>query len=104
VSHGEQVGLGAAFASFLRGDEDVAIELATFLRRHGLPVIPDEMGLRDDQFAEAVLFAPRTRPGRYTILEHLDLGAEAVADAVRAYVSTVGAEPTASVARRANRE
>jgi glycerol-1-phosphate dehydrogenase [NAD(P)+] len=103
VSHGEQVGLGAAFATYLRGDEDVAIELATFLRHHGLPVIPDEMGLRDDQFAEAVLFAPRTRPGRYTILEHLDLDADAVADAVRDYVSSVGAEPTASVARRANR-
>ncbi len=89
VSHGEQVGLGAAFASFLRGSEDVAVELATFLRRHGLPVLPSDIGLDVDQFTEAALFAPRTRPGRYTILEHLDLGTEEMTKAVEGYIATV---------------
>ena len=74
VSHGEQVGLGAAFATFLRGDEDAARRLGTFLRRHGLPVVPADIGLDVEQFTRAVLVAPTTRPGRYTILEHLDLG------------------------------
>lgn len=91
ASHGEQVGLGAAYASFLRGREDVAVELAGFLRRHGLPVLPDDLGLDLDQFAEAALFAPNTRPGRYTILEHLDLGPEAMREAVEGYVAIVGA-------------
>ncbi len=89
MSHGEQVGLGAAFATFLRGDRELAVELSTFLRRHGLPTTPGDMGLDLDQFTEAVLFAPRTRPGRYTILEHLDLGAAQVTAALRDYLSTV---------------
>jgi glycerol-1-phosphate dehydrogenase [NAD(P)+] len=29
------------------------------------------VGLEADQFVEVVEFAPRTRPDRYTILEHL---------------------------------
>ena len=74
VSHGEQVGLGAAFATFLRGDEDAARRLGAFLRRHGLPVVPADIGLDVEQFTRAVLVAPTTRPGRYTILEHLELG------------------------------
>jgi glycerol-1-phosphate dehydrogenase [NAD(P)+] len=91
VSHGEQVGLGAAFATFLRGEEEGARRLAAFLRRHGLPVLPADIGLDVEQFTQAVLVAPSTRPGRYTILEHLDLGPAEVRDAVRAYISAVGA-------------
>ncbi len=32
-----------------------------------------EIGLTPEQFAQAVTYAPRTRPDRYTILEHLEL-------------------------------
>lgn len=102
TSHGEQVGLGATFASFLRGDEHAAVELARFLRRHGLPVVPEDMGLDTHQFTEAVLFAPRTRPGRYTILEHLDLGADEMAAAVRRYIATVGGERAATAPHAAD--
>ena len=90
VSHGEQVGLGAVFATFLRGRADLAVELATFLRRHRLPVLPADLGLDVDQFSDAVRFAPQTRPGRYTILEHLNLGAKDTTQAVQAYITTVG--------------
>jgi glycerol-1-phosphate dehydrogenase [NAD(P)+] len=91
ASHGEQVGLGAAFASFLRGDRGLSLQLAAFLRRHGLPVVPGDIGLDGESFTQAVLVAPTTRPGRYTILEHLDLGAAEVREAVDAYVATVEA-------------
>ena len=91
VSHGEQVGLGATFATYLRGDPERAVELATFLRRHGLPVLPSDIDLDLDQFTQAALFAPQTRPGRYTILEHLNLGASEMTKAVEGYVGTVGA-------------
>jgi glycerol-1-phosphate dehydrogenase [NAD(P)+] len=91
VSHGEQVGLGAAFATYLRGDTERALELVGFLRRHGLPVVPGDIGLDVEQFVRAVLVAPSTRPGRYTILEHLDLGAAEVREAVTAYVALAGA-------------
>jgi glycerol-1-phosphate dehydrogenase [NAD(P)+] len=66
-----------------------------FLRCHGLPVLPADIGLDDEQLAQAVLLASSTRPGRYTILEHLDLGAGEVTDAVNQYV----AEPMALPAR-----
>ncbi len=48
-------------------------EMSACLARHGLPRLPAEVALTDDQFVEAVQFAPRTRPDRYTILEHLAL-------------------------------
>ena len=37
-----------------------------------------------------VLHAPRTRPDRYTILEHLDLDAAAIRAKVDAYVEAYG--------------
>lgn len=76
ASHGEQVGLGALFCTFLRttvlGAEPERFgQLARCLHRHGLAVDPAGLGLTDAQFVEAVQYAPRTRPDRYTILEHL---------------------------------
>jgi glycerol-1-phosphate dehydrogenase [NAD(P)+] len=86
--HGEQVGLGAAFATHLRGDAERAAQLVDALRRHGLPAVPADLGLETPGFVEAVTYAPRTRPGRYTILEHLDLTEAELGDAVKDYVNT----------------
>ncbi|MER7166449.1 iron-containing alcohol dehydrogenase family protein [Micromonospora sp. NPDC000207] len=72
-SHGEQAGLGALFCTFLRGDLERFGQLARCLHRHGLATTPADLGLTDDQFVEVVQHAPRTRPDRYTILEHLTL-------------------------------
>jgi glycerol-1-phosphate dehydrogenase [NAD(P)+] len=89
ATHGEQVGLGALFCTYLRatrpslgGHLDAARALRSALRRHGLPVTPEELGLTTEQFARAVEHAPRTRPGRYTILEHLGLSYDATVAAV----------------------
>ena len=59
-----------------------------------------DLGLSDEQFAEAVAYAPRTRPDRYTILEHLDLD-----DAgVREHVGALCRSPRSlSCARRPSR-
>ncbi|MER6980071.1 iron-containing alcohol dehydrogenase family protein, partial [Streptomyces carpinensis] len=89
ASHGEQVGIGAAFATHLRGEHDQARLMADGLRRHGLPVVAEEIGFSDEEFARAVEFAPETRPGRYTILEHLDLSPERVKAAYAEYVAAV---------------
>jgi glycerol-1-phosphate dehydrogenase [NAD(P)+] len=75
-SHGELAGVGGLFATMLRGDDARFAEMAECLARHGLPRSPADLGLTDDQFAEAVLLAPTTRPDRFTILEHLDLSPE----------------------------
>ncbi len=37
--------------------------------------MPADLELTAEQFAEAVVMAPSTRPDRYTILEHQDLDA-----------------------------
>lgn len=84
-SHGEQVGLGALFCTFLRGDPWFGT-LAACLARHGLPTRPADIGLADEAFAAAVGHAPRTRPGRYTVLEHLDLAPAQIAGRVADYL------------------
>ncbi|MBO0829032.1 MAG: iron-containing alcohol dehydrogenase family protein [Streptosporangiales bacterium] len=73
ATHGEQVGLGALFATWLRGDLRLAAAMRDCLGRHGLPTTPADLALEDRQFACAVAAAPDTRPDRYTILEHVGL-------------------------------
>ncbi|MGW1050581.1 iron-containing alcohol dehydrogenase family protein [Streptomyces sp. NPDC001118] len=90
AAHGEQCGLGAAFAMYLRGAHEEAAHTAEVLRRHGLPVLPEEIGFTVDEFVRAVEFAPETRPGRYTILEHLDLKTNQIKDTYADYVKAIG--------------
>jgi glycerol-1-phosphate dehydrogenase [NAD(P)+] len=87
--HGELAGLGAAYATFVRGDHDLLDEMVACLRRHGLPCTPGEVGLTRTQFAQAVLAAPATRPDRYTVLEHRSLDAKATEECVHRFVERV---------------
>ncbi|QKV91760.1 iron-containing alcohol dehydrogenase family protein [Streptomyces sp. NA02950] len=89
ASHGEQCGLGGAFAMYLRGAHEESAFMAQVLHRHGLPVLPEEIGFTVDEFVQVVEFAPKTRPGRYTILEHLDLSSDAIRDAYADYAKAV---------------
>ena len=84
--HGELAGAATLFITWLRGDEVLAAEIDGCLRRHGLPRLPRELRLSDDEFARAVRYAPATRPDRYTLLEQLDLDEQEVRERVRAYV------------------
>ncbi|WP_416971293.1 iron-containing alcohol dehydrogenase family protein [Streptomyces sp. 4F14] len=90
AAHGEQCGLGAAFAMYLRGAHEDSAFMAEVLRRHGLPVLPEEIGFSVDEFVQAVEYAPQTRPGRYTILEHLDLTTDQIKDVYASYVKAIG--------------
>jgi glycerol-1-phosphate dehydrogenase [NAD(P)+] len=90
ANHGELAGVGALFSAWLRGNQPLAEQIDTCLRRHGLPRLPADVGLSDEQFAEAVGYAPQTRPDRYTILEHLDLGTGSVRERVAAYIAAYG--------------
>ncbi|GAA0931553.1 iron-containing alcohol dehydrogenase family protein [Streptomyces thermoalcalitolerans] len=90
ASHGEQCGIGAAFAMYLRGAHEESAAMATVLRRHGLPVLPTDIGFTVDEFVRVVEFAPETRPGRYTILEHLDLTSDQIKGLYLDYVKTIG--------------
>ncbi|MEU5883199.1 iron-containing alcohol dehydrogenase family protein [Spirillospora sp. NPDC047279] len=95
ANHGELAGIGAAFCYHLRathlgaGGERLA-EIVACLERHKLPRTPGDVGLTTEQFTEAVHYAPQTRPGRYTILEHLALDQAAIRKAVEEYVQALG--------------
>jgi glycerol-1-phosphate dehydrogenase [NAD(P)+] len=88
--HAEQVGVGALFCTHLRGDEIRFGQLNAVLARHGLPRLPADLGLSVDEFVDVVRYAPRTRPDRYSILEHLDLSADQVRRRLADYVDAVG--------------
>ncbi|KJY47608.1 MULTISPECIES: iron-containing alcohol dehydrogenase family protein [unclassified Streptomyces] len=87
--HGEQVGIGAAFAMYLRGAKEQSGLFVESMRGHGLPVLPAEIGFSVDEFVAAVEYAPQTRPGRFTILEHLNLSAAEIRDAYADYAKTI---------------
>ncbi|HUC60073.1 MAG TPA: iron-containing alcohol dehydrogenase family protein [Streptosporangiaceae bacterium] len=89
ASHGELAGLGALFCAYLREDKLQFAAISACLRRHGLPRHPMQIGLSAGQFASAVLRAPATRPGRYTILERLAMTPAQAAGAVEDYVRAV---------------
>lgn len=94
-AHGEQVGMGALFCTYLRERHGITQpglfhQLSNALERHGLPRVPADLGLTEEQFAEAVLRAPGTRPDRYTILEHVGLSADTALSTVKEYVDGVG--------------
>jgi glycerol-1-phosphate dehydrogenase [NAD(P)+] len=97
ASHGEQVGVGMLFATFLRGDTDTLAAAACCLAHHGMPLDHRQLHLSDAQLVEAVLHAPSTRPDRFTVLEHLALSRAQVEAAVAAFPSAV-ADLTALVA------
>ena len=85
-NHGELAGVGALFCSYLRGDRRHTELISACLTRHGLPRTPEGLGLSAGDFAKAVSHAPSTRPGRYTILEHLGLDADMTGRRVDEYV------------------
>lgn len=78
AAHGEQGAIGALFCTYLRGDQKLFTELATALRKFHLPRVPADLGLSVPEFSDVVMHAPKTRPGRYTILEHEKLTQEQV--------------------------
>ncbi|MGW4942160.1 iron-containing alcohol dehydrogenase family protein [Actinoplanes sp. NPDC004185] len=78
ASHGELAGLGALYCTFLRGDERRFAQMSDCLVRHSLPRTAADVGLTREQLVEVVDFAPRTRPDRYTILEHLAMSPDEI--------------------------
>jgi glycerol-1-phosphate dehydrogenase [NAD(P)+] len=89
ANHGELAGMATLFCMFLRGEKHRWEPVSACLARHGLPRTPGDLGLSGAEFAKAVAHAPATRPGRYTILEHLGLGADAAGERVEDYVRAV---------------
>ena len=92
--HGEQVALGALFASWLRArrgiaDDDLFPRLDAAMGRFQLPRHPKELGVDAATFRDAVVRAPLTRPDRFTVLEHLDLDPSQTEELVDAFLATI---------------
>jgi glycerol-1-phosphate dehydrogenase [NAD(P)+] len=90
ANHGELAGVGALFCTYLRGEDRLLALTSACLARHGLPRTPADLGLSHAEFTKAVLHAPATRPGRYTILERLDLDETQIAERVESFAAVVG--------------
>ena len=88
-THGELAGVGALFCAYLREEAGQAGLVGACLARHNLPRSPADLGLSAAEFTKAVVSAPSTRPGRYTILEHLGLTEAEAGTRVEEYVRSV---------------
>jgi glycerol-1-phosphate dehydrogenase [NAD(P)+] len=89
-NHGELAGVGALFCTYLRGEDRLLGLTSACLARHGLPRTPADLGLSQAEFTKAVLHAPATRPGRYTILEKLALDEDAITKQVDEFAAAFG--------------
>jgi glycerol-1-phosphate dehydrogenase [NAD(P)+] len=69
--HGAQVAFGCMISVALYGEDTAAF--AGRLQRLGLPSSPADLGLTATDAARVICEAPSTRPGRFTILEAVDL-------------------------------
>jgi glycerol-1-phosphate dehydrogenase [NAD(P)+] len=80
--HGEQVAVGTLLCAYLRGEDwrTLRDRFATV----GLPVDAAGLGIDADTVVRALVEAPATRPGRYTILEHLAIEAKIAREAALA--------------------
>jgi glycerol-1-phosphate dehydrogenase [NAD(P)+] len=79
--HGAQVAFGCMVSVALYGEDTAAF--AGRLERLGLPSRPSDLGLTAEEAAQIICAAPDTRPGRFTILEAIDLDRPAADDLVR---------------------
>lgn len=70
-THGLQVAFATLLTTYLRG-EDVQT-LYDFYISIGLPIHHNDIGITQEELVEAIIYAPQTRPDRFTILEHKNL-------------------------------
>jgi glycerol-1-phosphate dehydrogenase [NAD(P)+] len=77
AQHGEQVAFGSLLSARLQGEDWRG--LRKFLAGAGMERVASGLGLGGDRILAALEAAPATRPGRYTVLDELDLDRAALA-------------------------
>lgn len=71
VLHGEQVAIGTILATYLRGGNWK--EFVSLFEKWNIPTRAEDLGIPEEDIINALVYAPKTRPGRYTILEHIGI-------------------------------
>lgn len=69
--HGQQVAVATLLCEKLRHNDYK--EYTKFFKLIGLPTKYQELGLTRQQMIKALVYAPKTRPGRFTILEKVKI-------------------------------
>jgi glycerol-1-phosphate dehydrogenase [NAD(P)+] len=82
--HGEQVALGTLVAAAAHESPLLPVLQQLFAALE-LPLHPSDLGIADDEMAEAIRTAPGTRPDRYTVLSQLGEDAAVGELAARAF-------------------
>jgi len=72
--------LDAIVATYLRGGDYKRV--VSFLKRAGVPTNCKELGIPEEKMIEALLYAPKTRPGRWTILEDIKIDSQIAREAL----------------------
>lgn len=85
AGHGEQVAFGSIVATYLRGGDWQ--EVKELLRSAGMQAAAGGFGLGSEKIVEAIVAAPGTRPGRYTVLDETGLGEETLLATVEKIIS-----------------
>jgi glycerol-1-phosphate dehydrogenase [NAD(P)+] len=80
--HGEQVAVGSLFTLYLQKNRNYEI-VKKFLKKCGLCDNYSQLGLSLEEFVDVIYFAPKTREGRYTILEKLNLTKKEIKEKVK---------------------
>ena len=83
--HGEQVAMASVITAGWHGLH--AGRLAALFQRCGIPATPTELGIDEPTIVEAIRAAPATRPGRFTILDTIDLSPDALVAHIRGTLS-----------------
>ena len=78
--HGEQVAIGTIVATYLRGGNYK--RFLSFLKAAGVPTNCKELGIPEEKMIEALIYAPKTRPGRWTILEDIKIDSQIAREAL----------------------
>ena len=81
ASHGEQVAMGTILVTYLRNQN--WRDYADFFSSFGMPVDCKSLGASEEQVINALVYGPKSRPGKYTILDKVRMDSALAEKAVR---------------------
>ncbi len=81
ASHGEQVAMGTILVTYLRNQNWG--DYVDFFSSFGMPVDCESLGASEEQVINALVHGPKSRPGKYTILDKVKMDSALAEKVVR---------------------